>query len=326
MTKKYQLMALGLLALLGVNCQALECREIEKSSSNYEKYVVIPTTGKHCLTHDIKQETVFDIHSMSYKNLTGMTLLEINYRSNFIDTATRKRVPNPPLTESSFFEIDMQGHAIKSIPENLVGFEKFIADARIKISNGTIEVPGFRSPNIGIELGNYGGNLNIAGSRKSVGYQQNEDIPASETLDKKPPAYKPSNFVVDNMKIHAGWRGVSMGGGGNVLRNSTIDVDGHTAVFMYGPGSVIENNTIIIHGKLDAKPFDAAIKLRDAHGAVVRNNRIIFKGQFFGKAPAALNLLDSKEVLIEGNTVEGFETLVRSNGDTKFIDKNNGFK
>nr|WP_255407841.1 right-handed parallel beta-helix repeat-containing protein [Collimonas sp. PA-H2] len=132
--------------------------------------------------------------------------------------------------------------------------------------------------------------------------------------------------MVEHMTIHAGWRGVVMGGGGNVLRDSTIDVDGHTAVYMYGPGSIIENNTIIIHRNGDAKPFDAAIKLRDAHGAVVRNNRIIYKGGWLGKAPAAVNLLDSTDVLIEGNTVENFDKLVRINGDSKYAEKDNSLK
>ncbi|WP_369827846.1 right-handed parallel beta-helix repeat-containing protein [Collimonas sp. PA-H2] len=161
---------------------------------------------------------------------------------------------------------------------------------------------------------------------KSVSHAEYEDLPASESLDKKAPGYQPTGNLVEHMTIHAGWRGVVMGGGGNVLRDSTIDVDGHTAVYMYGPGSIIENNTIIIHRNGDAKPFDAAIKLRDAHGAVVRNNRIIYKGGWLGKAPAAVNLLDSTDVLIEGNTVENFDKLVRINGDSKYAEKDNSLK
>ena len=154
-----------------------------------------------------------------------------------------------------------------------------------------------------------------------------EDISWRDSIEKKPLVYHYDRSLVEAMTIRAGWRGVEMRGGGNVIRNSTIEVDGHTAIVLMGPETVIENNTIIVHGKGDAKPFDAAIKLRDAKGAIVRNNRIVYKGLWpFGKAPAAINLLDSTDVTIEGNTVERFEKLVRSNGETQFVDNGNVFK
>ncbi|MBK7006351.1 MAG: right-handed parallel beta-helix repeat-containing protein, partial [Burkholderiales bacterium] len=45
-------------------------------------------------------------------------------------------------------------------------------------------------------------------------------------------------------------------------------------------------------------------KLRDADGAIIRNNRFIVQSGSFGdqKAEAAINLLESKNVLIENNT------------------------
>nr|WP_281416098.1 right-handed parallel beta-helix repeat-containing protein [Collimonas antrihumi] len=136
-------------------------------------------------------------------------------------------------------------------------------------------------------------------------------------------AYKVSNYLIDKMTVRAGWRGITMGGGNNVLRDNTIEVDGNTAIYMYGPGSVIENNTIIIHGNADATPFDAAIKLRDAQGAVVRNNRIVYKGGWLGSPRAAINLLDSADVLIEGNTVEKFDKLIQVNGDSRYSERGN---
>ena len=143
--------------------------------------------------------------------------------------------------------------------------------------------------------------------------------------------------MVEKLNIQAGYRGIVLGGGNNIIRNSTIEVDAHTAIYMYGPNPIIENNTIIIHGKGKTNPnfkedgikiLDGAIKLRDAKGGIIRNNRIIYKGGFlgFGKAPVAINLLDSKDVLIENNTIEGFKALVRQNGDTTFIDKKNAIK
>ena len=143
--------------------------------------------------------------------------------------------------------------------------------------------------------------------------------------------------MVEKLNIQAGYRGIVLGGGNNIIRNSTIEVDAHTAIYMYGPNPIIENNTIIIHGKGKTNPnfkedgikiLDGAIKLRDAKGGIIRNNRIIYKGGFlgFGKAPVAINLLDSKDVLIENNTIEGFKALVRQNGDTSITENSNTLK
>ncbi|MET0961638.1 MAG: right-handed parallel beta-helix repeat-containing protein, partial [Noviherbaspirillum sp.] len=56
----------------------------------------------------------------------------------------------------------------------------------------------------------------------------------------------------------------------------------------------------------------AIIKLRDADGAVIRNNRFIVRASFpWGrKAEAAINLLESKNVLIENNQLEDVKALV----------------
>jgi nitrous oxidase accessory protein NosD len=118
-----------------------------------------------------------------------------------------------------------------------------------------------------------------------------------------------------------------MSGTGNVLRNNVIEVESATAAYLYGPGSVIEGNTFIVHQtKGEPAATLAILKLRDAHGAVIRNNRFIVKGVFVGKAEAAINLLESKNVVIEGNTIEGAKTLVRKDAASTTLEKGNGVK
>ena len=103
-----------------------------------------------------------------------------------------------------------------------------------------------------------------------------------------------------------------MTGAENVLRDSVIEVDSDTAVYLYGPGTVVENNTIIVNMK-PARParLPAVLKLRDADGAVIRNNRLIVRGAVPGADMAGINLLASRGVLIEGNRVEGIPHLLR---------------
>jgi Right handed beta helix region len=302
-----------------------------KSIGLYESYRVqsgyIKSPGKYCLTYDIAQPRLFDIHAGSYKSFSGASLISI---------ACGHEQKCSLLSEKDNYQIDLQGHVIKADVENMIGIQNWSGGLRVSIKNGYIDVPGSRSPNYGISL--RGERVSMQPLKPESGSTKNvekrcwpsapfcEDISFSEYLDKKEPIYNASDYSVEHMTIKAGWRGVVMGGANNILRDSTIEVDGQTAIFMYGPGSIIENNTIIIHGQGDAKSFDAAIKLRDAHGAIVRNNRIIYKGGWFGKAPAAVNLLDSTDVKIEGNTIEKFEKLVRLNGESTFSEAANSLK
>lgn len=322
--------ALFLLCTLGcvpLIAKAQDC----KSIGLYESYRVqqghIKAPGKYCLTFDIAQPRLFDIHAGSYKSFSGASLISI---------VCGHEQDCSLLSDKDNYQLDLQGHTIRADVENMVGIQNWSGGLRVSIKNGLIDVPGSTNPNYGISLrgerapmqfpkSKSGGAQNV-GKRCWPSDPLCEDISASEYLDKKTPIYSVSAYTVDHMTIKAGWRGVVMGGANNTLRDSTIEVDGHTAIFMYGPGSIIENNTIIIHGKGDAKPFDAAIKLRDAHGAVVRNNRIIYKGSWFGKAPAAINLLDSTDVTVEGNTVEQFEKLIRLNGESNFNENRNSLK
>lgn len=170
-----------------------------------------------------------------------------------------------------------------------------------------------------------------------LSYPECEEMSYLNSIDKLPPQYQDAHNTIDNLKIFATYRGVQLADNHNIIRNSTIEVDDNTAIYLMGQYPVIENNTIIIHSsksgdaetqkKYNIQIKDGAIKLRDAKGGIIRNNRIIYKdGLFSGKAPVAINLLDSKDVVIEGNTIEGFDKLVRENGDTSYIESNNTIK
>ena len=307
---------------------AAECTPIApdpKEPHNHSVDVDMP--GYYCLGEDIVQSPIFDIHAFSFKQPSS-PLLGIGYnpRGQHRNQVTRQWEPNRPLTDNDVFDVDLQGHTLKGKADNLFGV--LASGKNIRVHHGFIDVPGNEDGNVGFRLTSNVGEIRVPTQkfRASILIQREfQDIAAAEIIDGKPPTYTPSNTLVEHLTIKAGWRGVEMGGAHNILRHNTIEVDGHTAVFMAGPGSVIEDNTIIIHGKGDASPFDAPIKLRDAHGTIVRNNRIVYRG-WFSKAPAAINLLDSTDVVIENNVVEGFKTLTRCKGECTFSDKGNSLK
>ena len=318
---------LGLAATHGM---AEECKLlIPDPKDPHDRSVYVDMPGYYCLGEDIVQSPIFDIHAFSFKSQAGSSLLQISYDSKtaYWNYSLQQWVRNPPLTDNDVFDVDLRGYMLKGKTDNLVGISNYGVIRNVHVHHGAIDVPGSISPNVGVDLTSNVGHIRVPAEKIGVSIFQREfdDTSAAETIDGKPPTYTPSNTLVEHLTIKAGWRGVEMGGANNVLRHNTIEVDGHTAVFMAGPGSVIEDNTIIIHGKGDAGPFDAPIKLRDAHGAIVRNNRIVYRGWLF-KAPAAINLLDSTDVTIENNAVKGFKTLTRCKGKCVFSDTRNRFK
>lgn len=105
--------------------------------------------------------------------------------------------------------------------------------------------------------------------------------------------------------------------------------NGKVAVYLYGPRPVIEGNTFIV--KLDPNDkatLPAILKLRDADGAIIRNNRFIVQSGPFGtrQAEAAINLLASKNVLIENNIVQDTRQLVRKDEASTTLERGNQLK
>jgi len=304
-----------MVALLGLHvgmaCAAApNCAPLPLTAPNADEVSgLIRAPGAYCLGSDIRRQPKFDVHAGRTLQYAGEGLLKIE--------CVGLCGPLPKLA----YQIDLQGHALISTTQNMRGIENDGGGLGVAVRNGRIEVPGTRSPNIGIALRGEadGPGFLVGGVRCWPAQAACADVPAAKTDDGRAPQYKASNYLVEHLQIRAGWRGVQLGGGANVLRDSVIEVDSYTAAFLFGPGAIIENNTFIIHGEGERGPFDAALKLRDAHGAVVRNNKFIFKGGWFAKAPAAINLLDSTDVVIENNTFDGFNQQVRSNGASKYI-------
>jgi hypothetical protein len=285
---------------------AQSCQPVRKIPADGEYTGAVTSTGKHCLTIDLKQPKEFDIHAMRYLTRAGAPLLSILCPGSH----PCSRSANTEVTE-----IDLRGHKLVADIDNMRGIQDTIPSAHLHVYDGTIVVPGNREPNVGIDL------QAMARPRKMYARPHCKS-PKIQCADQSPtnervPPYEPTGHVVEKVNVRAGWLGVQMVGIGNAIRNSVIEVDSRGAIALFGPGSKIENNTIIVHGKNDATPDDGAIVLWDANGAVIRNNRIIFKG-WFKKAPPAIRLIDSTDVQLEGNTFEGFDQRVEQIGTSSY--------
>lgn len=300
-----------------------ECIElgVKEQDQKYQGYG-IHSTGNYCITADVSVNETWRLNHGWNRIYKRPAALGVN---------------------ASDVEIDLQKHtmtskasnAINALAINIVSNQK-----NILIKNGTLSVKGEQA------IGVYNSNTSLliktpAENNKirwcRLSYPECEEVSYLNSIDKLPPQYQDAHITIDNMNIFATYRGVQLADNHNAIRNSTIEVDDNTAIYLMGQYPVIENNTIIIHSnkngdtetqkKYNIQIKDGAIKLRDAQGGIIRNNRIIFKGGLFsGKAPVAINLLDSKDVLIEGNTIEGFDKLVRENGDTSYTESNNTIK
>lgn len=339
-----RLKVLGFSALLATaqisiaeGCIELGVKEQDKEYQGYG----IKSTGSYCITADVS------VNERSHLN-HGWELI---YESSGAMGVNASNV-----------EVDLQQHTMTSKASRAkqpTGAGIFSNQKNILIHNGALRVTGKRG--IGV-IRNPSGypyikifDKNAKSTTCDMYSASCEDISYLEGPDKLPPKYQDANITLDNMNIFATYRGVVLADNHNVIRNSTIEVDGHTAIYLMGQYPIIENNTIIIHGRgagefyqeagrsetteedgkrvskiIEGKKtniLSAPIKLRDAQGGIIRNNRIIYKGGLFsGKAPVAINLLDSKDVLIEDNIIEGFDNLVRENGDTSHNEKNNTIK
>src|SRR5690606_24320029 len=116
--------------------------------------------------------------------------------------------------------------------------------------------------------------------------------------------FRQTSHRLEHLVIDAGRRAILIDGRDNIIRHNRIVVDGYTAIIAQGPGTVIEDNLIEVRGDLShlaaqeqaadgANPF--VIRLIQADGAVVRNNRVRLLD---GAAPiaAAVELVASRGV------------------------------
>ena len=132
--------------------------------------------------------------------------------------------------------------------------------------------------------------------------------------------FAPTRHRLENLTIEAGNTGIIIEGSDNVIRNNHIVVDSATAIIAKGPGLILEDNIIEVRDTLDErfKPgFGDGVRLPvhlvQADGAIVRNNQIRYIGPAaWRKLPAAVELVESRDVLIENNRIDRIESIVRA--------------
>ena len=299
-------LTIGLICLIHPYTAAQSCQQVRKIPADSEYTGAVTSTGKYCLTIDLRQPKECDIHAMRYLTRVGAPLLSILCPGSH---------PCSQSANAEATEINLQGHKLVAEIDNMRGIQDTIPSAHLRVYDGTIVVPGNREPNVGIDLQAMARPRKIYARARCKSQEAQCTVPSS--TDERVPPYEPTGHVVEKVDVRAGWLGVQMVGIGNTVRDSVIEVDSRGAIALFGPGSKIENNTIIVHGKGDPTPDDGAIVLWDANGAVIRNNRFIFKG-WFKKAPPAIRLIDSADAQLDGNTFEGFDVQVEQVGKSSF--------
>jgi len=278
------------------------------------KQTVTPS-GQHCVVHDFVQRRKIDVITRSKTGSPGCDGILSFYEGSNVD-------------------LDLRGHLVSGVPfDDTVGILANDKYTDLRVHDGKVVTPG--SSGIGVFLARY-----QAPPQRQPKYMAPEDLPPmrSKNYDVKTKAFlysdpwdyqPPTHYTAENLTIQSGGRGIIMSGADNVIRNNIIEVDGKVAVYMYGPRPVIEGNTFIV--KLDANDkatLPAMLKLRDADGAIIRNNRFIVKSGPFGtrQAEAAINLLASKNVLIENNIVQDTRQLVRKDEASTTLERGNQLK
>ena len=263
--------------------------------------------GRHCVVHDFVQRKVRD-------------LIDWSERGSPIGSGGQGAILSFFLSSNS--DLDLRKHLVSGKPfENTRGIG-ITTDGEmldhLRVHNGRIETPG--PLGLGIDMAPY----TLARDRIK---ELTEDLPItknngwnSETkeFNQIPWDYTPATFyTAENLQIQSGGRAIVMAGSDNIVRNNTIEVDGRTAVYMYGPRSLVEGNTFIVHmDPRDKASLPAILKLRDADGSIIRNNRFIVKyrrgvQKQETEPQAGINLLESRNVMIEGNVFELVDLPVR---------------
>lgn len=296
------------------DCRALAVTERGSRAASQLTRVLLPRitieeSGTYCLGQDVNQAALRD---------------PVRGREIFAQVESMIRIRANDVT------LDMAGHTVSNEMRpgmTLIWFSKFTRGEpdgtrlrQIRVRNGKLVSPG--PLGIGIDL--------LAskpyGSRSLLAVSPPEGVQVTDL-------FEDTRHVVDSMTIVAGKRAVEIDGKNNVIRNNRMVIDGATAIVAQGPGIVIENNLIEVrddprfasdHGRgFDPRtPFP--IRLIQADGAIIRNNEIRLTSHGAHKRlPAAIELIASKDVVIEGNRVRGMDALVHSDSKSSHRDVSN---
>ncbi len=248
------------------------------------------TAGHYCLAEDMRQEKLLDHRGRELAARGGDALVLIGADDVVLDlqghTVLNARTP---------------GYTLVRQDRHVPGRVQSHWFAGTVVRNGRLSSPG--SAGTAIRLV----------SAQRYGPRGFGDLAALAPDQSLPDVFRRTAHRLEHLVIDAGRRAILIDGRDNVIRNNRIVVDGYTAIVAQGPGIVIEDNLIEVRGDLSAltaheqagdgaHPF--VIRLIQADGAVVRNNRVRLRD---GAAPlaAAVELVASRGVTLEGNHFDG---------------------
>lgn len=137
---------------------------------------------------------------------------------------------------------------------------------------------------------------------------QQEFDRAIRELPSKVSQYPARRIILERLKIQVPRYGIVVQGSGTVIRDCVIETDGHNAIYLFGPDSVIENNLIIVNGVGPKLMADAPIRLHHGDNTIIRNNKIIYKGE---SSSHGITLISSKNVEIDNNELSGIDKVLK---------------
>ncbi|GAC1421129.1 MAG: hypothetical protein NVSMB6_22780 [Burkholderiaceae bacterium] len=308
-------MALFNLAQAQDNCRLIETTDPKEGFPITAQKIT--QSGEYCLTGDLRAP-----------------------RTSVFSEGGERTFPNYMLSiAASNVVVDLHGFILKVDTRGMGGIESgywkdLLSHQKITIRNGALKS---RSASV-IRFNIPDGSLlsDFKAIYKAPGTAENVLQNLLKTLPQSADAYPKTEYLIDHMKIESGSvrdyvgihrKAIGMKGASNIIRNSTIEVeDGHAAIYLFGPNQLIENNIIIFKGKA-AVESAAAIKLHQADGTIIRNNDIIIESSGEDAPKAAISLIDSKNVVVEGNRIYGIKTLMYAWDDkSMIIDRNNDFR
>jgi hypothetical protein len=134
------------------------------------------------------------------------------------------------------------------------------------------------------------------------------------TTPPSPVRYERNDYLFEDLTILADDLALAVEGSHTVVRRCRIDSAGNAALFIAGPDALVEDCDIrlrpLVRGAHSAnRPLRAAVVLRDADNAILRNNRIrVDRGGLDSDTRCVLVRDGARGVVVEGNTfinVEG---------------------
>ena len=267
--------------------------------------------GRYCLAADIHQGKLLDRrHGREMKTPGGDAIVLVGADDVSLDLAGHRISNDREL-----------GYTLLRHYRYEPGRGHFHAFVRTRIHNGRLFSPGSRG--VGIRL---------ASSRAydSPGFGRPVRLPqAARPAD----VFRDTGHVLEELEIEAGSRAILVDGSNNVIRNNRIVVDSATAIVAQGPGVLIENNLIEVRGNASLSPGSdqegetqspAVIRLIQADGALVRNNRVhLLDAGREDPLPAAIQLVASRHVVVEDNSLRGMQAVISADAASDYQEARN---